>query len=97
MARMKCGSCQGEYDDVMPDGFRYFHACAPIAVKLKVQRGAATLELAPPAQPGDTVLETIYGARPDHRDENVKVEKGPKGETIVTHKAEGKGAIKLRD
>lgn len=30
MARLRCKTCLGEYDDVQPDGMRYFHACAPV-------------------------------------------------------------------
>lgn len=30
MAFVKCLACDGEYFDVLPDGVRYFHACAPV-------------------------------------------------------------------
>jgi hypothetical protein len=27
----RCPTCRGEYQDPLPDGSRYFHACAPVA------------------------------------------------------------------
>jgi len=30
MARFRCLTCGGEYDDVSPDGVRYYHTCPPI-------------------------------------------------------------------
>jgi hypothetical protein len=30
MALLRCLTCRGEYDDVLPDGTLYFHACAPV-------------------------------------------------------------------
>lgn len=39
--RLKCNTCGGEYDDVLSDGMRYFHSCAPVwddAAKKHVER-----------------------------------------------------------
>ena len=30
MARYRCNTCGGEYDDLLPDGYLYFHACPPV-------------------------------------------------------------------
>ncbi len=30
MARLRCNTCLGEFDDVLPNGTLYFHACPPI-------------------------------------------------------------------
>lgn len=29
MSRWRCLSCSGEYEDTLPDGSAYFHACPP--------------------------------------------------------------------
>lgn len=34
MARKRCVSCGGEYDQTLPDGYRYFHACPPVFNKV---------------------------------------------------------------
>lgn len=26
----ECGTCGGRYAPILPDGYRYFHACAPV-------------------------------------------------------------------
>jgi len=44
MARVKCNTCGGVYDDVLPDGYRYFHSCAPVpAQRVKTAGGAITV------------------------------------------------------
>lgn len=30
MALYRCNSCRGEYQDTLPHGVTYFHACAPL-------------------------------------------------------------------
>ena len=46
MARQQCLSCNGIYDDVGPDGVRYFHACPRLsAVELRTKHAAGTLTL----------------------------------------------------
>jgi len=30
MARYRCNSCGGEYNDILEDGSLYFHACPPV-------------------------------------------------------------------
>jgi len=32
MALYECQTCGGQYQDVLPDGLLYFHACAPLSV-----------------------------------------------------------------
>jgi hypothetical protein len=56
MARVRCNSCQGEYDDVSEDGVPYFHACPPV-LRVRVTRDgqAQTVDLAD-VRPTDTVL-----------------------------------------
>lgn len=58
--RMKCSSCNGEYETTLPDGTRYFHACAPEGL-VRVKR-AGTWQTVPIAavQPTDTV-EVLRG------------------------------------
>lgn len=31
MARKRCNTCDGEYDELTPGGMRYFHTCPPVA------------------------------------------------------------------
>lgn len=70
--RFRCNACLGEFGDVLADGMRYFHACAP-AIFVTVTRGAATIEVPIEAvQPGDVVISHRYVERPNRRDENVR-------------------------
>lgn len=55
MARMRCTSCGGKYDAVLPDGMRYFHACAPATRVAVTRAGTATLVDLAALQPTDTV------------------------------------------
>ena len=38
MPHYRCNSCQGEYDDPTPDGYRYFHMCPQFRVNPAGQR-----------------------------------------------------------
>jgi len=38
MSRWRCLSCEGEYDDIFPDGLRYFHACPPLEDPITLER-----------------------------------------------------------
>lgn len=43
---LQCNACGGIYDDVGPDGLRYFHACPPLSVReLRAALEAGTLDL----------------------------------------------------
>jgi hypothetical protein len=44
MATLKCKACGGVYDDVLPDGMRYFHVCPPLT-RQRVTRHNGALEL----------------------------------------------------
>lgn len=52
---LKCKSCEGVYEPTQPGGFRYFHACPPIA-HVEVERAGAplTVPLAD-VKPTDTI------------------------------------------
>jgi hypothetical protein len=55
MARLRCNTCQGEYDDVSDDGVPYFHACPPVTrVRVKRDGEASTVDLGD-VRPTDTV------------------------------------------
>lgn len=70
MARLRCISCQGEYDDVGADGVPYFHACPPIArVRIRRDGQALTVDLAD-LLPTDERIADVTRERPDRRDEN---------------------------
>lgn len=48
MATLRCNTCDGTYDEVLPDGMRYFHRCPPLSVpELKAAREAGRLALSP--------------------------------------------------
>lgn len=55
MARKRCNSCQGEYDDVGADGLLYFHSCPPVT-RVRVTRDgqAQTVDVAD-VRPTDSV------------------------------------------
>lgn len=70
MARKRCNTCLGIYDDVLPDGLRYFHVCPPVAeyfdsTKAPIDRATA-----------DSIAKlggryyVRYVERPNARDEN---------------------------
>lgn len=54
MAKRRCKSCLGEYDDIGPDGVRYFHACPPLT-RVHVERAAVEQDV-----PLATVLPTDF-------------------------------------
>jgi hypothetical protein len=94
MSRWRCNTCGGEYEDVTPDGYLYFHVCPPIPVhKVKKPDGSIiTVEGNVPPEMGG-VLETTWKERPNMRDENpvldlntgkVRVKSEGKGRTPVT-------------
>jgi hypothetical protein len=94
MARLQCQTCGGEYDDVLPDKLRYFHACPPLSVS----------ELQAAVDDGRVVLatdETVAQAhgrriyeRAGKRDENVKPT-AVDGKVVGLVKAEGRGAVAM--
>lgn len=91
--RKRCLSCGGEYDDTMPDGLAYFHACPPIVSKVRVQRAGKLVDVAPgDVLPDDEEVDRLYIERPDKRDENV--ERVPPGQ--IKRRSEGKGAVDVR-
>ena len=83
MPRFRCNTCRGEYQDVGPDGVRYFHACP--------------LQAIPGAQP-DPDLPAFtpprFRERPDKRNENMfQDEPGKPGRGI----SEGRGRTRIPD
>ena len=63
MARKHCNSCDGEYDDVGPDGLLYFHAC-PSVTRVRVQRdGQRHVVALADVQPTDTIVVERAGQR----------------------------------
>jgi len=45
--RLECLTCHGTYDDILPDGMRYFHVCPPLSepeLAKAVEDGRVTLE-----------------------------------------------------
>lgn len=89
MSRWRCNTCGGEYDDLLPDGTRHFHACPPVPVH-KVKRpdgNIITVEGNVRPDQGE-VVETTFRERPDRRDENVVVDRTT-GQVRI--KAEGRG------
>lgn len=89
MARKRCLSCGGEYDTVLPDAMRYFHACPPLR-RVRVRRGAATIVVdLDRVLVTDERLEELAVERPERRDENVVVDPADRR---VKPKAEGLGA-----
>lgn len=89
MATLHCETCGGEYNNTLPDGQRYFHACPPVRELLDdkgtvIDQATANARLA--------LNQPVYERfvpRPDARDENVTkpATKGDKAQP----KANGKG------
>jgi hypothetical protein len=42
--KLRCGTCQGEYNRTLPDGMLYFHACPPLTM-LQVKRGGRAIAI----------------------------------------------------
>jgi hypothetical protein len=62
MAKLQCPACAGVYDDVLPDGALYFHACPPLsAPELAAALAAGTVVL--------TATQAAALAAADARDE----------------------------
>ncbi len=71
MPRFRCNACRGEFDDVLRDGVRYFHACPP-QLLVTVERGAATLEVRlDRVLAGDVEISRRSIERANRRNENV--------------------------
>lgn len=71
MARVKCRTCSGEYETILADGLRYFHACPPLSdAEVKAALGLpADDDALTPAQRRQ--LAEASRTRPNARDENV--------------------------
>jgi hypothetical protein len=91
MGWKRCNTCNGVFNNTLPDGADYFHVCPPRRV-LRVQHADGTRETILPSQllPDDIVLRELFRPRPNFRDENTLRREGPRGEVRVI-KAEGLG------
>ena len=70
MSRFRCLTCLGEYEDVLPDGNLYFHACPP-ATKKQVKlldQTITTLPLATALPVGATLLGLVAEERANNPD-----------------------------
>lgn len=103
MAKFKCVACGGTYDDVLPDGMAYYHACPPEVIqhatfdnagKLLTPEKRVPLEGARDERPtpGNLYVDgksSIAVPNPEERGKVFFVESPP---TIVS---EGKGRTKI--
>lgn len=71
MSRVRCNTCNGEYDDVGVDGMRYFHACPPVPAAL-VQHldGSRSIVALAKDYGTDVLIEQVSVPRLNARDEN---------------------------
>lgn len=89
MAKTQCKSCGGVFDDVLPDGTRYFHACPPLSFA-EFQQAVTDGRYQPP--PGIPLQEAYLRRtfeRQRKRNENVVRQNGGNGGTVII--AEGRG------
>lgn len=70
MTRYRCRTCGGEYVDLLPDGYQYFHTCPS-----RIPNPAKTLT-SPPQVP-DTIRT------PNPRDENIVEERDEQGGILM--------------
>jgi hypothetical protein len=93
MSRWKCNTCGGEYEDVTPDGYLYFHVCPPVpAHKVKKPNGTiVVIEGNAPLDMGE-VLETTWKERPSKRDENPVLDPST-GESRVREEGNGRTLV----
>jgi hypothetical protein len=94
MARFRCNTCQGEYEDVLPDRTMYFHSC-PLQTRYRVRLVDNSVVVTDgPLPVGATLLGEVHQERRDARNENIT---GREGETPGEPKAQGKGRTPVAD
>lgn len=91
MAEFQCKACGGTYRDPLPDGSRYFHACAPTHnaaydAQFTIDDKGERIPKGPLAP---AILEMLE--RPGKRDENVEV----KSDGKTAPKTDGAGRDRL--
>lgn len=91
--RLECKCCGGVYDDVQPDGLRYFHVCPPLTraeLDQAVSDGRVAL---PKGETVDQALERRVYLRGGARNENAvqSTDAAIRGAIV----AEGKGVREL--
>lgn len=90
---VKCNSCGGTYEPVLPDGMQYFHACPPLsAPELQAAVDAGDVELPKGMRVEDALRVTVF-ERANKRDENVVAGGDP--EHAAPIKAEGDGVLEF--
>lgn len=94
MPKMRCNTCAGVYDSLLPDGTQYYHACPPLLM-IAIDRAGARLEVAPgDVRGGDITIEQRFPDRPNKRDENVTIASFDKaGNPITAPRSVGGGAV----
>lgn len=90
---LKCATCGGTYEDVTPDGYQYFHSCAPLSVA-EVQAAVDARRLVlPEGETAETAHATRVYLRALARNENAAPRtRADQPRRIV---AEGKGAVEI--
>ena len=89
MARVQCTTCGGVYDELLPDGLRYFHACPPLSAAQLAQAvtdGKVVLPAGETAE--DAVARRVY-RRKDARNENVVPGLAFEGKTPIVSAGKG--------
>ncbi len=60
--RVRCLTCRGEYDRILPDGQPYYHACPPVPAALATRGGVTGLITVSRLRPTDLVTVLRAGA-----------------------------------
>ena len=71
MARVRCVTCGGVFDQMLADGTRYFHVCTPLSsAELRAAIAANRVRL-PPGETVEDALTRRQYQRTRRRDENI--------------------------
>src|SRR5262245_18111415 len=90
--RLQCKACNGIYDDVLPDGMRYFHACPSLSAPELAAAVTAGKVVLPNGETPDIAVTRRRYDRARARDENVP---STRAEDSGKVKSAGDGVIQL--
>jgi len=93
--RVRCNTCQGEYDTVAADGLPYMHVCPPVlGVKVRHADGTRAIVALEAVAVDDQVIGEVYLARKRGRDETPDLANRDAA-GVPRIKAEGRGVTTI--
>lgn len=93
--RLRCNTCGGEYDELMPDGLRYFHKCPPVVYAVVVRNKEKVAVPQADVAKDEPIVDYLYIDRPNARDENVVQIRDEHDTFVSVAKANGAGVTPI--